>query len=191
MIDNSPGFVLTPGTLQSTLLAALRGLAILIGGFTAIIGFVGKRDLAGLIVYVQSSDFLSFSAAAIAGGSFVWGVWKNYQRKKMLLTVEPYVRDSLLSVQRKPSSRPGALAILPMFLLLGMMLGGCATVSSIDLCRGAELRRATYTTAIQAVAVLEQSGLPVPSAAVMGRNAATLALSVLNTTCPVSAGEIR
>lgn len=184
MIDHSPGFVLTPGTFQSTALAALRGLAILIGGFTAIVGFVGTRDLQGLIAYVQSSDFLMVAGALISTGSFVWGVWKNYQRKKMLLAVEPYVRDSLLSVQRKPSKGPGALAVLPMLLVLSMMLPGCVTMTSESFCKGAGLRRATYSTSIQAVSVLEQSGLPVPVAAAMGRNAATLALSVLNTTCP-------
>jgi hypothetical protein len=188
METNSPNFVITPGTFQSTALAALRGLAILIAGFTAIIGFLGKRDLAGLITYVQSTDFLPFAAAVIAGGSFVWGVWKNYERKKMLLKVEPYVRDSLLSVQRK-STGPGTLAILPVLLLVGMSfaLSACATVSSIDICRGADLRRATYITAIQAVAALEQSGVPVPAAAVLGRNAATVALSVLDVNCPATA----
>lgn len=188
MANTSPGYILTPGTLQSTLLAALRGLAILLAGFTAIIGFVGKRDLAGLITYVQSGDFVPFAAAAIALGSFVWGVWKNYQRKKMLLDVEPFVRDSLLTVQNKPSSRPGPLAILPVLLMVGMTfaLSACATVSSINICRGAELRRATYLTAIQAVAAMEQSGLPVPPAALLGRNAATVALSVLDMNCPVT-----
>jgi hypothetical protein len=185
MTTNSPNFVLTPGTFQSTALAALRGLAILIAGFTAIIGFVSRRDLGGLVTYVQSTDFLPFAAAVIAGGSFVWGVWKNYERKKMLLKVEPYVRDSLLSVQRK-STGPGTLAILPMLLVFGMMLSGCATVGSIDICRGADLRRATYITAIQAVAALEQSGVPVPPAAVLGRNAATVALSVLDVNCPAN-----
>lgn len=132
METNSPNFVITPGTAQSTLLAALRGLAILIAGFTAIIGYIGKRDLAGLVAYVQSTDFLPFAAALIAAGSFAWGVWKNYERKKMLLKVEPYVRDSLLSVQRKPKG-PGALAVLPMLLVFGMMLSGCATTGGVRL----------------------------------------------------------
>jgi len=132
-----PKFVLTPGTVQSTLLAALRGLAVLIGGFTAIIGFVGKRDLSGLIVYVQSTDFLPFAAALIAAGSFVWGVWKNYQRKHMLLTIEPFVRDSLMSVKRPaPKTKsPPALSILPVLLLVGLAVGlsGCATTDSVRL----------------------------------------------------------
>jgi len=145
MIDNSPGFVLSPGTFQSTLLSALRGLAVLIGGFTAIIGFVGKRDLAGLIGYVQSTDFLPFAAALLAAGSFVWGVWKNYERKKMLLRVEPYVRDSLMSVQRpKPKIKsPPALSILPVLLLVGLTisLSACATAGNVRL----DANKAFYT----------------------------------------------
>lgn len=69
-------------------------------------------------------------------------------------------------------------------LALAASLSACAGMPRIDVCKGAELRRTAYSTAIQAVAVLQFSGHPVPQAALTARDAAQLALSILDRNCP-------
>ncbi|TCP95847.1 hypothetical protein C8J46_1112 [Sphingomonas sp. PP-F2F-A104-K0414] len=71
--------------------------------------------------------------------------------------------------------------------LCAASLSACAQSLHLDVCKGAELRRTAYSTAIEAVAVLELSGRPVPQAAFIARDAARLALSILDQNCPRAA----
>lgn len=71
-----------------------------------------------------------------------------------------------------------------MTLALAASLSACAGTPHLDVCKGAELRRTAYSTAIEAVAVLEFSGRTVPQAALLGRDAAQIALSILDQNCP-------
>ncbi len=71
--------------------------------------------------------------------------------------------------------------------LCAASLSACAQTPHLDVCKGAELRRLAYLTAIEAVAVLELSGRSVPKAAFIARNATQLALSILNRNCPRAA----
>lgn len=122
--------VVSAGTIQTTLLAALRMLAVLIGGLVAIFGFIAKRDLTGLIAYVQSSDFLAVAGAIAALASFAWGAWKTYRTKHDLVTVTREVDNSVGVVVEKPTSAGNvALGIIPLlFLLLAAgSLVSCAT----------------------------------------------------------------
>ncbi len=72
-------------------------------------------------------------------------------------------------------------------LALAASLSACAGTPHLDVCKGAELRRTAYSTAIEAVAVLQFSGRPVPQAGLIARDAAQLALSVLDRNCPRAA----
>ncbi len=71
--------------------------------------------------------------------------------------------------------------------LCAASLSACAQTPHLDVCKGAELRRTAYLTAIEAVAVLELSGRPVPQAAFIARDATQLALLILNRNCPRAA----
>lgn len=131
-MDKQFPIVVSAGTIQTTLLAALRMLAVLIGGLTVLFGLVAKRDLAGLIAYVQSSDFLVVAGALASLGSFAWGMWKTYRTKHDLVTVARAADDSVATVVESPPAGPTTLAS---FSLLGLglafaMLAGCATVGS-------------------------------------------------------------
>lgn len=72
-------------------------------------------------------------------------------------------------------------------LALAASLSACATTPHLDVCKGAEVRRTAYSTAIHAVGLLEFTGRPVPQAALMARDAARLALSILDRNCPRAA----
>lgn len=77
---------------------------------------------------------------------------------------------------------------LILLLALAASLSACATSARLDLCKGAELRRASYTTAIVAADVYTASkvaaGRPVPSELLLGRQAAVTALALLDARCP-------
>lgn len=75
-------------------------------------------------------------------------------------------------------------------LALAASLSACAGTPHLDVCKGAELRRTAYSTAIEAVAVLEFSGRPAPQAALIARDAAQLALSILDRNCPRAAPTV-
>lgn len=75
-------------------------------------------------------------------------------------------------------------------LALAASLSACAGTPHLDVCKGAQLRRTAYSTAIEAVAVLEFSGRPVPQAALLGRDAAQIALSILDRNCPRNAPTV-
>ncbi len=129
-MDKQFPIVVSAGTIQTTLLAALRMLAVLIGGLTVLFGLVAKRDLAGLIAYVQSSDFLVLAGALASLGSFAWGMWKTYRTKRDLVTVTRAVDNSVgVVVENGPPSNT-TLALIPLLglALVFSMLAGCATV---------------------------------------------------------------
>lgn len=70
-------------------------------------------------------------------------------------------------------------------LLVAFTLSGCASLPPVDLCKYAQIRRATYTTAIRAADLYVLSGRPVPPAVTLGREAASTALAILDNNCPV------
>ncbi len=74
--------------------------------------------------------------------------------------------------------------------LCAASLSACAQAPHLDVCKGAELRRTAYSTAIEAVAALEFSGRPVPQAALIARDAAQLALAILDRNCPRAAPTV-
>lgn len=132
-MDQKYPIVVSASAIQTTLLAALRILGVLIGGATAILGFVSKRDLTGLIAYVQSSDFVAVAGALAAVISFGYGLWHTYRQKANLVTVAKAAPDSVATVVDSPKPSGTTLgAFLPIGLLFfGMaMLAGCTTLGN-------------------------------------------------------------
>ncbi len=68
--------------------------------------------------------------------------------------------------------------------LFALPLAACAGTPRVDVCKGAELRRTTYTTTINVADAWELSPRPVPASVVLAREAAVTALRVLNGNCP-------
>ncbi len=113
-------YKITPPALQSAILTGLRMLAGLIASFVLIAGFVQKRDLAGLIAYVQTNDFAVVCGSLIFCATSIYEVLKAYRTRKTL-------DDNGLKVNCSPTIPP---AILPLLALvsLGVGLAGCASV---------------------------------------------------------------
>ncbi|MDF2603025.1 hypothetical protein [Sphingomonas sp.] len=68
-------------------------------------------------------------------------------------------------------------------LLLALPLAACAGTPPVNLCKDAELRRTGYTAVIRAADLYLLTGRPVPAAVSVGREAAVMALAVLNARC--------
>lgn len=121
--------IVTAGAIQETIFAALRVLGVLIGGGTAVLGFVGKRDLAGLTAYVQSSDFTAVAGAIAAIVSLGYGMWRTYRRKQALVMIADTVPDAVATVVKKPSDG-STIASMVLLTLTPFFLMGCATVGN-------------------------------------------------------------
>ena len=67
--------------------SALRSVLLVISVITALTTIASKRDLAGFIVYVQSSEFLQAVSIVVSIGTFAWGQWKIRHRAKQLATI--------------------------------------------------------------------------------------------------------
>lgn len=130
-MDQKFPIVVSASAIQTTIFAALRILAVLLGGATAILGFVSQRDLAGLIAYVQSSEFTAVAGALAAVISAGFGLWSTYRHKKNLVTLGRAVPDGIATVVEKGSPGGGALVLLPVVFLVAAsgILSGCATTA--------------------------------------------------------------
>jgi len=72
-------------------------------------------------------------------------------------------------------------------LALAASLSACATAP--NLCAGADVRRAVYTSAVTAADAYAASGRPIPAEMMLGRQAAATALALLNARCGLSNTE--
>lgn len=67
--------------------SALRSVLLIVSVMTALTTIAGKRDLAGFIVYVQSSGFLQTLSIVVSIVTFVWGQWTIRHRAKQRAAV--------------------------------------------------------------------------------------------------------
>lgn len=183
-MNDKPQFTISPGAIQDTLFAALRILTVLLTGGTAILGFIGKRDLAGLVAYIQSSDFTPVAAALAAIATAAYGLYQTNYKKRALLTVKAsastIVPDDVLSVKGSSTVPPGALSIPVLFLLIALpataLLSACATL-------GGDVRlnanKAFYTAQI-ALKSTQQTTLALCSAPRRPLAACNKAIDLLN-----------
>lgn len=68
-----------PSSAQAVILTALRYLAVLVAGFTSLLGIIGRGDLQELITYFQSETGLTLITTIITVGSIGWGIYTRYQ----------------------------------------------------------------------------------------------------------------
>ena len=99
--NETPPIAVNPSPASDQVQAGLRSLVLVIGAVGAILGFVGKHDLAGLINYLQSAAFVPAALVLASAASFVWGQWKTRHRAKQLISVasSPAVPDSVAKLK--------------------------------------------------------------------------------------------
>ncbi|BCA61044.1 hypothetical protein HMP09_0278 [Sphingomonas sp. HMP9] len=81
--------------------SALRSVVLVASVITALPTIASKRDLAGFIVYVQSSEFLQAVSIIVSIATFAWGQWKIRRRAKQLAAVgaNPRVPNDIISIK--------------------------------------------------------------------------------------------
>lgn len=87
MAEPAAPIVVNPSPVKDQLAAGFRTLIVLLGGISAVMGFLRTHDLAGLIVYLQSDSFIPIIGAASAVGAFLYAQWKTIARKRELVDV--------------------------------------------------------------------------------------------------------
>lgn len=95
--------VVNPSPAAEQISAGIRTLIVLVGGISAIIGLLGKHDILGLVVYLQSSAAVPVVGAAGAVGAFLYGQWKTIVRKREAVTIAAAAPDSV-AVIKEPTS---------------------------------------------------------------------------------------
>lgn len=152
---------ITAKAAQDAIVAGLRIVAVLLAGVTTLFGLLAKRDLSSLIAWVQSDGFIVFASAAITAGSFLWGVWKTYDRSHKLNTAKSALEGNIQPLEPPVSTlaskfdHMSPLVAIPVLLAI-VALGGCTTAGTVRLNAG----RAFYTAQI-AFKTAQQSTLVV------------------------------
>lgn len=97
----APPIIANPSPARDQAEAAIRGVVLTLSLVSALAGFVSKRDLAGFVAYMQSSDFLSAIAAVTGAAAFVWSQWKARHRSKQLAAIaaDPRVPDAVATLK--------------------------------------------------------------------------------------------
>lgn len=93
--------IVKPTTIIDAAVAGTRVVTVLIGGATAIAGFLSKHDLNGLISYFQSNQFVPVAGAIAALATFGYGMWKTWQTKKSLVALADAVPDEIAILKTK------------------------------------------------------------------------------------------
>lgn len=91
--------VINPSTIQAQAASISAHLVVIIAAFTAISGFVGKRDLMGFINYIQSAEALPFLALVVGGGTVVWRQIKARKTVQKQVTLAMSVPDHIAKVK--------------------------------------------------------------------------------------------
>lgn len=91
----SPPIEVSKSLVTSQLAAGTRVLIILLSGATAIMGFVGTRDLAGFILWVQGTNGVAFIAAAVSIGTFLASQLATRKNKAEKIVLADAVDNSI------------------------------------------------------------------------------------------------
>ena len=87
-IEDVPApLVINPSTASEHTKSGVRDLLIFIGGFTAVMGFISKRDLAGFLSWIHSSEAFPFLGLVVAGSGLAWRHLRIKRKKAELVAV--------------------------------------------------------------------------------------------------------
>ena len=97
--DQTP-IIVNPSPLGAQATSAIRVVVMVLSAVTVIMGFVATRDLAGLIVYLQSADFVTVAAAIIGIATFIWSQLKTRHDRATLVVAADAAPDKVAQVQK-------------------------------------------------------------------------------------------
>lgn len=100
-LDTPPPIQVTDGTAREQAGAFTRDVALVLAALPALLAFLGKRDVIGLVTWLSSVEGLPTLGAIVAGAIFVWRQVITRWTKRKLITVATHVDDSVATVVQK------------------------------------------------------------------------------------------
>jgi hypothetical protein len=91
--------IVNPSPVGAQAISAVRVVVMILAASTAIMGFVGTRDLVGLILYLQSDAFLPVLASLIGIGTFIWSQLKTRNQRATEVVLAEAAPNSVAQVQ--------------------------------------------------------------------------------------------
>lgn len=106
MAEPAPPIVVNPSPVGEQVASGVRQLVVLLGGFVAIAGFLRQRDLAGLVGYLQSGEFVPVVGALAAAAAVTYAQLKTRWRKREAVTMADAAPDSVAIVATPDTPKP-------------------------------------------------------------------------------------
>ena len=94
--------VVDPSSTAALIIQTLRQAGVMIGGGTAIAGFVSHRDLTGFLAYVRSDSIIPVVGALTAFAAWGWSLWRTWDNKRKLVIAANAAPDSVAVVAVRP-----------------------------------------------------------------------------------------
>lgn len=98
MAEQAP-IVVNPSPLGAQAMSAARVAVMIMAAGAAIMGFLDRGDLAGLILYLQSDGFVPALAAVIGCATFVWSQIKTRRDRAKLVIAAQAAPDAVARVE--------------------------------------------------------------------------------------------
>jgi len=95
----SEPIIVNDRAIRDFIVTALRYIATIVGGVSAVFGLMASRDLVGLILYFNGAEGLALIGAIVAIGTTIYGAWKAYSNKTKLVTVAHAADDDVAVVK--------------------------------------------------------------------------------------------
>lgn len=86
MAEKPDPIVINRSATGAMIAAGVRVVIVLLSGLAAVLGFIGHRDLAGLVGYLQSESFVPVAAAIVAVGTFLASQWSTWRKHRDAVT---------------------------------------------------------------------------------------------------------
>lgn len=98
-------YTVNPSAIMAQAPVLLRQVTLVLGGVAAVLGFVSTHDLAGLVAYLQSEQFVPIFVALSGAASLAWGQVKAHRDRVRLVTIAKAAPDSV-AVVTEPTPPP-------------------------------------------------------------------------------------
>jgi hypothetical protein len=72
----TPKYEINPSAIATHVPILIRQVLLVVGGVIAAVGFLSRRDMAGLWAYLQTDDFMTVAATAATLGTLAYGQWR-------------------------------------------------------------------------------------------------------------------
>lgn len=99
--DTTPPIEVTNSVTPEQLYTLIRQLVLVFGGFATLLGLLKTHDIAGILAFLRSSDFLTAAIAVVTVAVAIYGNLATRWRKKQLIVAARAAPDTIAKVVTK------------------------------------------------------------------------------------------